>query len=131
MAAPGGGALAGLAGEPHRATGFRGAIERLDHANVEQSFLARGLGIAPAKRRSYYLALFAMASGLGFGVATLVAGQCADWLTVNAGGDLRPLFVVSAIARASCALVAARVHEPEASSVRSLIFGLRRRASAP
>ncbi|UJR86583.1 MFS transporter [Sandaracinus amylolyticus] len=89
------------------------------------------LGIAPAKRRSYYLALFAMASGLGFGVSSLMAGVGADWLAANAGGDLRPLFAVSALARASCALLAARVHEPEASSVRSLIFGLRRGVSAP
>lgn len=88
------------------------------------------LTIAPAPRRSYYLALFAMASGIGFAGATMIAGVGADWLAANAGGDLRPMFVASAILRASCALVAARVHEPEASSLRSLIGGLRRGALA-
>lgn len=88
------------------------------------------LTIAPARRRSYYLALFAMASGLGFAGSTMIAGGAADWLAAHGGGDLRPLFVASAVLRASCALLAARVHEPEASSVRSMIGGLRRRALA-
>lgn len=69
------------------------------------------LGIAPAQRRSYYLALFAMASGIGFAASTLVAGFVADGLGAQMHGDLRSLFVVSALGRAGCALIAVRVHD--------------------
>jgi MFS family permease len=82
------------------------------------------LGIAPASKRSYYLALFAMASGIGFAVSAAVSGWAADALAVAAGGDLRPLFVVSALARAACALIALRVHDPDALGVRALIARL-------
>jgi len=86
------------------------------------------LGIAPAPKRSYYLALFAMASGIGFTLSTIVSGWAADALTVAAHGDLRALFVVSALGRAACALIAARVHDPGASGVRAMIGGMRRSA---
>lgn len=86
------------------------------------------LGIAPPSKRSYYLALFAMASGIGFALATVLSGWAADALTVAASGDLRALFVVSAIGRAACALIAARVYDPEAVGVRTLIGGMRRAA---
>lgn len=86
------------------------------------------LGIAPAPRRSYYLALFAMASGVGFTIATVLSGWAADALTVAARGDLRALFVISALGRAACALIAARVHDPGASGVRTMIGGMRRAA---
>jgi MFS family permease len=68
------------------------------------------LGIAPAEKRSYYLALFAMASGLGFVGSTLIAGFITDDLATTRG-DLHPLFVFSALGRAACALIAVRVHD--------------------
>ncbi|MDQ3033490.1 MAG: MFS transporter, partial [Myxococcota bacterium] len=88
------------------------------------------LGIAPAPKRSYYLALFAMASGVGFTIATFLSGWAADALTIAAHGDLRPLFVVSALGRAACALIAVRVHDPGAVGVRAMLGGLRRAAMA-
>lgn len=86
------------------------------------------LGIAPAPKRSYYLALFAMASGVGFTISTFASGIAADVLTVAAHGDLRPLFVVSALGRAACALIAVRVHDPGAVGVRTMLVALRRPA---
>ena len=87
------------------------------------------LGIAPARKRSYYLALFAMALGLGFAFATWISGWAAGALT-SSGGDLRALFVISALGRASCALIAVRVHDPEAIGVREMLERIRRSALA-
>lgn len=87
------------------------------------------LGIAPARERSYYLALFAMAAGVGFALATWMSGWAADGLTAG-GGDLRLLFVISALGRASCALIAARVHDPEAIGVRAFLVRMQRSAIA-
>lgn len=86
------------------------------------------LGIAPAPKRSYYLALFAMASGIGFTIATLLSGWAAEALTVAGEIDLAPLFVVSALARAACAFIAAGVHDPDAASVRTVVAAARRGA---
>ena len=88
------------------------------------------LGIAPAIKRSYYLALFAMAAGIGFALSTAMSGWAADALTVGGTGDLRALFVVSALGRAGCALIATRVDDPRAIGVGALLVHLRRSAVA-
>lgn len=75
------------------------------------------LGIAKAHRRSYDLALFAMASGLGFLLSVLLSGWASQALAIATGGDLRPFFLMSAIGRAGCALIALRVHDADALGV--------------
>lgn len=86
------------------------------------------LGIAPARKRSYYLALFATAAGVGFALSAWASGWAVE--TVLAGGDLRGLFVVSAIGRAACAVLAVRVHDPDAIGVRALLARVPRSVAA-
>lgn len=87
------------------------------------------LGIAPARKRSYYLALFAMASGVGFAAATWISGWAVQSIP-QLDGDLRVLFWISAIGRASCALIAIKVHDPDAIGVRDLLGHMGRSALA-
>jgi MFS family permease len=79
------------------------------------------LGIAPVRKRSYYLALFAMASGIGFAISAAMSGVAAEVVAFSGYGDVRALFLISAVGRAACALLAAKVHEPDAIGVRAML----------
>lgn len=86
------------------------------------------LTVAPPRRRSYYLALFAMAGGVGFAIATGLCSWAAATFSVES--DVRAFFVMSALGRAACALVAARVHDPESIGVRTLIGRIARSSAS-
>ncbi len=89
------------------------------------------LGIATPARRPYYLALFAMAAGIGFSMSTLLAGQLASALG-GPGADLTPLFLASALGRFSCAWLALGVHDGRSAGAdRTPWAWLSRRASPP
>lgn len=88
------------------------------------------LGIAPAQKRSYYLALFSMSAGVGFALGAMFSGWAAGALEATGYGDLRTLFLVSAFGRGACALIAVRVHCPDALGVRVVLGRMRRSALA-
>lgn len=71
--------------------------------------------LAPRAERPVYLALFAAGGGLGFALASLVAGALASWLPrqLVVGGvswlNLHVLFALSAVARSAAAFAALRI----------------------
>jgi hypothetical protein len=75
---------------------------------------------APANRRPYYVAVFGATSGLGFGVASVLAGLLAAALPARfevlglPWTPIHVLFLASAAARALAALAALRIEEPDA-----------------
>jgi len=89
------------------------------------------IGLAPRPARPFYLAAFATAGGLGFGVASMLAGQLAalfppqfvlagEWWT-----GLHVLFLLSAIGRLSAAVLSRRLEDPGArGTVRELVHSL-------
>jgi MFS family permease len=88
------------------------------------------IGLAPRRGRPFYLAAFATAGGLGFAVASALAGVLAyalsspihvlgsTWLNVHV------LFLLSAIGRGGAAWLALRLPEPAARSVPELMRAL-------
>jgi hypothetical protein len=89
---------------------------------------------APASRRAYYVAVFGAMSGLGFGVASVLAGLVATGLPVHFAAFGMPwtaihvLFLASAAARALAALTALHIEEadarPLAAVVRTIASGV-------
>src|SRR4029434_6034726 len=89
------------------------------------------IGLAPRASRPIYLAAFATAGGLGFGAASIVAGQLAAVIPVHfeLGGEvwtnLHVLFLLSAVGRLAAAGLTLRLHDPGARrSVRELVAAL-------
>jgi len=93
------------------------------------------IGLAPRPARPFYLAAFATAGGLGFGVASMLAGQLAalfppqfilagEWWT-----SLHILFLLSAVGRLCAAVLSLRLEDPGArGTVRELVRALADRA---
>jgi MFS family permease len=78
------------------------------------------IGLAPRASRPYHLAAFATAGGLGFGLASILAGQLAALVPAHftvAGEDwtnLHVLFLLSAVGRLGSAVLSLRLHDPGA-----------------
>jgi hypothetical protein len=78
------------------------------------------IGLAPRPSRPYHLAAFATAGGLGFGLASILAGQLAALVPAHfmvAGEDwtnLHVLFLLSALGRLGAAGLSLRLHDPGA-----------------
>lgn len=89
------------------------------------------IGLAPRSSRPIYLAAFATAGGLGFGAASMLAGQLAGCIPVHfeLGGEawtnLHVLFLLSALGRLASATLSLRLHDPGArGDVRELVRSL-------
>jgi hypothetical protein len=98
------------------------------------------IGLAPRAARPFYLAAFATAGGVGFGVASVLAGQLAalapahfqlagQWWT-----SIHILFLLSAVGRLLAAVLSLRLQDPGARGgvpdlVRSLVEPLRAAAA--
>ncbi len=86
------------------------------------------LSVAPRERRPFYLAVFASASGLSFGVAAALGGGIAELLPrqlVVAGHPmfgLQQIFVASSLARLLAALLSLRVVEAGSRSTEVLLL---------
>ena len=97
------------------------------------------IGVAPRRGRAFYLAAFAAAGGVGFAVSSIVAGLLATALAtpLDASGstwrEMHVLFLCSAVGRGGTAMLALRIEEPAARSVRqlarALMSGLARRST--
>jgi hypothetical protein len=92
------------------------------------------IGLAPRVSRPFYVGAFATAGGLGFGVASMLAGQLANLipshfeLAGEAWTNLHVLFLLSAAARLASAALALRLRDPGAQGdVRELIRALAER----
>jgi hypothetical protein len=78
------------------------------------------LNSAPADRRPYYVAVFGATSGLGFGIASVLAGLVAAslpgrWEAFGTSWTaIHLLFLASAVARALAAFTALRIEERNA-----------------
>jgi MFS transporter len=93
------------------------------------------IGLAPRASRPFYLAAFATAGGLGFGLASMLAGQLAALIPVHfelageAWTNLHVLFLLSAVGRLASATLSLRLHDPGArGDVRELIRALAARS---
>lgn len=89
------------------------------------------IGLAPRASRPFYLAAFATAGGLGFGLASMLAGQFAALVPVHfvlageAWTNLHVLFLLSAVGRLASAGLSLRLHDPGArGDVRELVRAL-------
>jgi len=89
------------------------------------------IGLAPRASRPFYLAAFATAGGLGFGLASMLAGQLAALIPVQfvlageAWSNLHVLFLLSAVGRLASAGLSLRLHDPGArGDVRELVRAL-------
>jgi len=89
------------------------------------------IGLAPRTSRPFYLAAFATAGGLGFGLASILAGQLAALIPVHfvlAGEvwtNLHVLFLLSALGRLTAAGLSLRLRDPGArGDVRELVRAL-------
>jgi MFS family permease len=88
------------------------------------------VALAPRRGRPFYLAAFATAGGLGFAIASVLAGALAAALppelrVFGAGWTpIHVLLLVSALARGSAALLSLRLHEPGARGVPELLHAL-------
>jgi len=98
------------------------------------------IGVSPRRGRPFYLAAFATAGGLGFAIASIVAGVLASTLAgpLHAAGsswsEMHVLFLLSAIGRGAAAVLALRIDEPTARSVPQLtraLIGMVARRAAP
>lgn len=83
--------------------------------------------LSPRAERPFYLAVFAAAGGLGFALASTLAGLLA-WrlperfdLFGETWSNLHVLFLLSALARVVAALPALRIQEPGARDVRDFV----------
>jgi hypothetical protein len=85
------------------------------------------LNSAPADRRPYYVAVFGATSGLGFGIASVLAGLVAASLPGrwDAFGTswtaIHLLFLASAAARALAAFTALHIEERAAHSLGAVV----------
>jgi hypothetical protein len=89
------------------------------------------IGLAPRASRPFYLAAFATAGGLGFGLASMLAGQLAALIPAHfelageAWSNLHVLFLLSAVGRLGSATLSLRLHDPGArGDVRELVRAL-------
>ena len=89
------------------------------------------IGLAPRASRPFYLGAFATAGGLGFGAASMLAGQLAALIPAHfvlAGEgwtNLHVLFLLSAVGRLAAAGLSLRLHDPGArGDVRELVRAL-------
>ena len=92
------------------------------------------IGLAPRVSRPFYLGAFATAGGLGFGAASMLAGQLVALfpahfeLAGEAWTNLHVLFLISAVGRLASAALSLRLHDPGAhGDVRELIRALTER----
>jgi MFS family permease len=92
------------------------------------------IGLAPRVSRPFYLGAFATAGGLGFGVASILAGHLATLIPAHfelageAWTNLHVLFLISAAGRLASAALSLRLHDPGAQGdVRQLIRALTER----
>jgi hypothetical protein len=92
------------------------------------------IGLAPRASRRFYLGAFATAGGLGFGAASMLAGQLAAHLPAHfeLGGEawtnLHVLFLISAVGRLASAGLSLRLHDPGAQgNVRELLRAMSER----
>ena len=92
------------------------------------------IGLAPRVSRPFYLGAFATAGGLGFGAASMLAGQLVALFPVHfelageAWTNLHVLFLISAVGRLASAALSLRLHDPGAhGDVRELIRALTER----
>jgi hypothetical protein len=78
------------------------------------------IGLSPRATRAFRLAAISAAAGVGFALASTVAGQAAGWMPDRfslLGGvwtSVHPLFLLSAVARAMAATLARRIVDPGA-----------------
>jgi len=78
------------------------------------------LNSAPTARRPYYIAVFGATSGLGFGIASVIAGLAAASLPARldafgtSWAPVHVLFLASAVARALAAFTALHIEEGDA-----------------
>lgn len=88
------------------------------------------IGISPRRARPFYLAAFATACGLGFAVASILAGLLAHTLAAplhvlgSSWSYTHVLFLLSALARLGAAGLALRIAGPPARSVPELARAL-------
>ena len=84
------------------------------------------LSVTPRLGRSYYVAAFAVTSGVAFSVATAAGGAVAGLLPsgVTVAGhaffNLQVVFAASALLRFAAAFTSLRIHEPAAAGVSAL-----------
>lgn len=82
------------------------------------------LEVAPRARRSYYLALFAMALGVGFAVSSMLSGWVASVLPEDLGHGIdRPdaLFLASSLGRLGSGVLATRIPSARAKRTRAVL----------
>ena len=89
------------------------------------------IGLAPRASRPMYVGAFATAGGLGFGAASILAGQLATAIPVHfdllgeTWTNLHVLFLLSALGRLASAGLTLRLHDPRArGTVRELVAAL-------
>jgi hypothetical protein len=92
------------------------------------------IGLAPRAARPFYLGAFATAGGLGFGLASILAGELASLIPAHfvlagqAWTSLHVLFLLSAVGRLASAGLSRRLHDPGArGDVRELVRALAER----
>jgi len=92
--------------------------------------------LSPRAERPFYLAVFATAGGLGFAVASMLAGLLASHLPGRfdllgeTWANLHVLFMLSALARLVASLLTLRIQEPGARDVRAFVIIVVRGAAA-
>ena len=93
------------------------------------------IGLSPRATRAFRLAAISAAAGIGYALASTIAGQAADWIPDRFSllglpwTSLHPLFVLSALARAITGTLASRIVDPgargTARDVPRALLGLR------
>jgi len=99
------------------------------------------IGVSPRRARPFYLAVFSAGGGVGFAVASVLAGLLAAVLSAplhdagSAWSEIHVLFLLSALGRAGAAFLAVRIAEPAARGVpdlaRALLGAPARRTAKP
>lgn len=89
------------------------------------------LEVAPRPKRAYYLALFAMATGLGFIASSLLSGWAASVLPARWHGlsNLELIFVASSALRLSSSVVAAKIPSERSTATRAMMREVLKRRS--
>jgi len=91
--------------------------------------------LSPRAERPFYLAVFATAGGLGFAVASMLAGLLASQLPTRfdlaeTWTNLHVLFMLSALARLAASILTLRIQEAGARDVRAFVGIVVRGATA-